>query len=333
MPTPTRGSSATASRSPSRWPTTCSTTAPIWSRRRGCWPTATASAGCARCGRPATRPGTCASPTRVSGKLLTGDHVLDPVTPHVGIWHEHRADPLGNYVRSLHAVRGHGPGGTLPAHGEPFPDLDRRVDELLAHEAAREQPSARRARARRGQRGGRGGRTALAPARRPVQRAAPRPPAVRRRRDAGAPRAPARARDRRARRRGPTRIAYALAEPLRRRSRSRPNPLSGCTARSAARTAGTRRAASRRVVKWKSANSKPGATSQPTSTQPSGASTWAAKCVPATIVVCSSSPAPSTRRSCRPAASISSSVDRVAAVEVPGLVRRQAVEGRELSAR
>lgn len=87
---------------------------------------------------PGHTPGHLCFADERSGKLLTGDHVLDPVTPHVGIWHEHRADPLGNYVRSLRAVRGLGPVGALPAHGEPFPDLDRRVDELLAHEAARE---------------------------------------------------------------------------------------------------------------------------------------------------------------------------------------------------
>ncbi|MBD5634100.1 MAG: MBL fold metallo-hydrolase, partial [Candidatus Eremiobacteraeota bacterium] len=28
--------------------------------------------------------------------------------------------------------------GVLPAHGEPFPDLQRRVDQLLEHEATRE---------------------------------------------------------------------------------------------------------------------------------------------------------------------------------------------------
>ncbi len=104
----------------------------------------------------------------MSGKLLTGDHVLDPVTPHVGIWHEHRGDPLGDYVRSLQAVRGQGPGGALPAHGEPFPDLDRRVDELLAHETARERQVLARARARRGQRG------RLSPARCPGAGAATR---------------------------------------------------------------------------------------------------------------------------------------------------------------
>ena len=73
-----------------------------------------------------------------SGKMLTGDHVLDPITPHVGVWHEHRGDPLGDYIGSLRKVRDIGATGVLPAHGEPFPDLDRRVEQLLAHEATRE---------------------------------------------------------------------------------------------------------------------------------------------------------------------------------------------------
>jgi glyoxylase-like metal-dependent hydrolase (beta-lactamase superfamily II) len=73
-----------------------------------------------------------------SGKMFTGDHVLDPVTPHVGIWSAHRANPLGDYIASLEKVGAIGATGVLPAHGEPFPDLQRRVDELLAHEATRE---------------------------------------------------------------------------------------------------------------------------------------------------------------------------------------------------
>jgi glyoxylase-like metal-dependent hydrolase (beta-lactamase superfamily II) len=73
-----------------------------------------------------------------SGKMLTGDHVLDPITPHVGVWHEHRGDPLGDYIDSLQKVKTIGATGVLPAHGEPFPDLDRRVDQLLEHEETRE---------------------------------------------------------------------------------------------------------------------------------------------------------------------------------------------------
>jgi glyoxylase-like metal-dependent hydrolase (beta-lactamase superfamily II) len=87
---------------------------------------------------PGHSPGhLCLADTR-SGKLLTGDHVLDPITPHVGLWRDTDGDPLGDYVASLAKVRGRGAGGALPAHGEPFPDLDRRVAELLAHTEARE---------------------------------------------------------------------------------------------------------------------------------------------------------------------------------------------------
>jgi len=73
-----------------------------------------------------------------SGKMLTGDHVLDPITPHVGIWHEHRGNPLGDYIASLKKVKAIGASGVLPAHGEPFEDLESRVDQLLAHEETRE---------------------------------------------------------------------------------------------------------------------------------------------------------------------------------------------------
>jgi len=73
-----------------------------------------------------------------SRRMLSGDHVLDPITPHVGLWRNRAGDPMGDYVASLEKVRGRGPAGALPAHGEPFPDLDRRIDELLAHTARRD---------------------------------------------------------------------------------------------------------------------------------------------------------------------------------------------------
>jgi glyoxylase-like metal-dependent hydrolase (beta-lactamase superfamily II) len=73
-----------------------------------------------------------------SRRIFTGDHVLDPITPHVGIWNDDRGDALGEYVASLRKVAAFGANAALPAHGEPFPDLIRRVDELLAHEEERE---------------------------------------------------------------------------------------------------------------------------------------------------------------------------------------------------
>ena len=87
---------------------------------------------------PGHSPGHLCFLDRRSGKLLTGDHILDPVTPHVGIWHDHGRDPLGEYMASLQRVGNTGTTGTLPAHGEPFVDTNRRVEELLAHEIERE---------------------------------------------------------------------------------------------------------------------------------------------------------------------------------------------------
>lgn len=74
----------------------------------------------------------------ISGRIFAGDHVLDPVTPHVGFWFEDRGDPLGEYLSSLHKIERVENSGVLPAHGEPFPDLKRRVNELLDHESTRE---------------------------------------------------------------------------------------------------------------------------------------------------------------------------------------------------
>lgn len=87
---------------------------------------------------PGHSPGHCCFVDRRSGKMLTGDHVLDPITPHVGVWGERGSNPLDDYVASLRKVSAIGATGVLPAHGEPFDDLRRRTDELLAHEAERE---------------------------------------------------------------------------------------------------------------------------------------------------------------------------------------------------
>jgi glyoxylase-like metal-dependent hydrolase (beta-lactamase superfamily II) len=73
-----------------------------------------------------------------TGAMFTGDHILDPVTPHVGVWRPGNHNPLGDYIASLHAVAAAGATMVFPAHGEPFASLARRVHELLAHEAHRE---------------------------------------------------------------------------------------------------------------------------------------------------------------------------------------------------
>jgi glyoxylase-like metal-dependent hydrolase (beta-lactamase superfamily II) len=67
------------------------------------------------------------------GVLISGDHVLPTITPHVGGLSPLR-DPLGSFVTSLAKLLGIGPVRTvLPAHGHPFSDLSGRIDEIVAH--------------------------------------------------------------------------------------------------------------------------------------------------------------------------------------------------------
>jgi glyoxylase-like metal-dependent hydrolase (beta-lactamase superfamily II) len=87
---------------------------------------------------PGHTPGHLCFVDERSGKMLTGDHVLARVTPHVGTWFEPTHDQLGDYVASLKKVAAMGAAGALPAHGEPFEDLAGRANELLAHHDERE---------------------------------------------------------------------------------------------------------------------------------------------------------------------------------------------------
>jgi len=65
--------------------------------------------------------------------LISGDHVLPTITPHVpGL--SPLADPLGSYLESLEGLRRLGEVSlVLPAHGHPFTDLPGRIDQIVAH--------------------------------------------------------------------------------------------------------------------------------------------------------------------------------------------------------
>jgi glyoxylase-like metal-dependent hydrolase (beta-lactamase superfamily II) len=68
-----------------------------------------------------------------AGLLISGDHVLPSITPHVsGI--TGASDALADYLASLDALRHIGTVTTvLPAHGHPFSDLERRVSQIEDH--------------------------------------------------------------------------------------------------------------------------------------------------------------------------------------------------------
>jgi glyoxylase-like metal-dependent hydrolase (beta-lactamase superfamily II) len=70
--------------------------------------------------------------------VLTGDHVLDPITPSVNYMRPGLGNPLGSFLESLRKVAELQADFVLPAHGEPFHGLRRRVREILEHHTERE---------------------------------------------------------------------------------------------------------------------------------------------------------------------------------------------------
>ncbi len=87
---------------------------------------------------PGHTPGHVCLYSAASGAMLTGDHVLEPITPNVSAWLPDIVDPLGRFIASLRKVAQLPADLVLPAHGAPFRGLTRRVGELLDHHAARE---------------------------------------------------------------------------------------------------------------------------------------------------------------------------------------------------
>ena len=66
------------------------------------------------------------------GVLLSGDHVLPTITPHVAAFLG--GDPLAHYLSNLDKVAGlEGVTTVLPAHGHPFHDLRGRCDAIKDH--------------------------------------------------------------------------------------------------------------------------------------------------------------------------------------------------------
>jgi len=71
------------------------------------------------------------------GLLFAGDHVLPHITPSIGFEPVPVSSPLGDYLESLRRVRELSDTLLLPAHGPVTGSVHARIDELLAHHAAR----------------------------------------------------------------------------------------------------------------------------------------------------------------------------------------------------
>jgi glyoxylase-like metal-dependent hydrolase (beta-lactamase superfamily II) len=71
------------------------------------------------------------------GVLIAGDHLLDKISPAIGLYPESRPDPLGDYLRSLERTIELAPRIVYPGHGEPIRDAAGRAKELLEHHRRR----------------------------------------------------------------------------------------------------------------------------------------------------------------------------------------------------
>jgi glyoxylase-like metal-dependent hydrolase (beta-lactamase superfamily II) len=71
------------------------------------------------------------------GVLVAADHLLDRISPTVGLWPRSRPDPLGDYLGALEAAVALDPSVALAGHGDPITDPAERARELVAHHRER----------------------------------------------------------------------------------------------------------------------------------------------------------------------------------------------------
>jgi glyoxylase-like metal-dependent hydrolase (beta-lactamase superfamily II) len=71
------------------------------------------------------------------GVLIAGDHLLQRISPAVGLYPESRPDPLGDYLASLERTIELAPRIVYPGHGEPIRDAAGRARQLIDHHRQR----------------------------------------------------------------------------------------------------------------------------------------------------------------------------------------------------
>jgi glyoxylase-like metal-dependent hydrolase (beta-lactamase superfamily II) len=65
--------------------------------------------------------------------LLSGDHILPTITPHVGLHPQWGGNPLGDYLASLNHLKELDVEIVLPGHEQPFTDLKSRIEAIIQH--------------------------------------------------------------------------------------------------------------------------------------------------------------------------------------------------------
>jgi glyoxylase-like metal-dependent hydrolase (beta-lactamase superfamily II) len=69
--------------------------------------------------------------------MFSGDHILQKITPNIGLHQYSGPDPLGDYLQSLRATLTLGATRLLPSHGPPVDHPETRIHELLRHHEQR----------------------------------------------------------------------------------------------------------------------------------------------------------------------------------------------------
>jgi glyoxylase-like metal-dependent hydrolase (beta-lactamase superfamily II) len=75
--------------------------------------------------------------SEADGLLVSGDHLLPIVTPHIDFHAEGESDPLGDYLNSLEKVADLEPALVLPGHGRPFDEGASRAEVIARHHERR----------------------------------------------------------------------------------------------------------------------------------------------------------------------------------------------------
>lgn len=89
-------------------------------------------------GTPGHTAGQVAFFCRERGLLFSGDHVLPHITPNLSPDLANTSfHPLRSFIEALDSLKGLPVSMVYPAHGQPFPDLDRRIEEIKAHHEER----------------------------------------------------------------------------------------------------------------------------------------------------------------------------------------------------
>jgi glyoxylase-like metal-dependent hydrolase (beta-lactamase superfamily II) len=82
---------------------------------------------------PGHTPGHLCFTDEETGLFFAGDHLLPRISPNISADRNRAPDPLGDFLRSLRAIRSIETSEVMPAHEWRYKGLPERVDQLLAH--------------------------------------------------------------------------------------------------------------------------------------------------------------------------------------------------------